>query len=85
MGHYFKETDDEIFELIRPIIKARPTYGYKRVTAMLNRQRIELGLEKYNKKRVYRVMRLKGVILPKIGRFPYWISHDSSLEYSLVL
>jgi hypothetical protein len=25
MGHYFKQTDDEIFELIKPIILARPT------------------------------------------------------------
>ncbi len=29
MGYYFKKSDDEIFELIRPIILARPTYGYK--------------------------------------------------------
>jgi hypothetical protein len=40
MGHYFKQTDDEIFELIKPIIFGRPTYGHKRVTAMLNRQRL---------------------------------------------
>jgi hypothetical protein len=68
MGHYFKQTDDEIFELIKPIILARPTYGHKRVTALLNRQRLELGLERYNKKRIYRIMRLKGVILPKAER-----------------
>jgi putative transposase len=68
MGHYFKQTDDEIYELIKPIILARPTYGYKRVTAMLNRQRLELGLERYNKKRIYRIMRLKGAILPKTER-----------------
>lgn len=65
MGHYFKESDDEIFELIKPIIQARPSYGYKRVTAMLNRQRLELRLPRYNKKRIYRIMRLKGAILPK--------------------
>lgn len=65
MGHYFMQSDDEIFELIKPIIKARSTYGYKRVTAMLNRQRVELGLERYNKKRIYRIMRMKGVMLPK--------------------
>lgn len=62
------QPDDKIFELIRPIIKARPTYGYKRVTAMLNRQRIDLGMEKYNKKRIYRIMKTKGVILPKQAR-----------------
>jgi putative transposase len=65
MGHYFKESDDKIFELIRPIILARPSYGYKRVTAMLNRQQMEFRLPRYNKKRIYRIMRLKGAILPK--------------------
>jgi putative transposase len=68
MGHYFKQTDDEIFELIKPIIQARPTYGYKRVTAMLNRQLQELGLTRYNKNRVYRIMKLKGAILSKTKR-----------------
>lgn len=68
MGYYFMQSDDEIFELIKPIIKARPTYGYKRVTAMLNRQRVELGLDKYNKKRIYRIMKVKGAILPKQGK-----------------
>ena len=37
MGHYFKQTDDEIFDLIKLLIQVRPTYGYKRVTAMLNK------------------------------------------------
>jgi len=65
LGHYFMQTDDEIFELIKPIIKARPTYGYKRVTAMLNRQRVELCIGKYNRKRIYRIMKIKGAILPR--------------------
>ena len=65
MGHYFKESDDEIVEFIKPIIQARPFYGYKRVTAILNRQRLERRLPRYNKKRIYRIMKLKGAILPK--------------------
>jgi hypothetical protein len=64
-GHYFKQINDDVFELIRPIIQAKPTYGYKRVTEMLNRQRLELGLKRYNKKRIYTMMELKGAILPK--------------------
>ena len=65
MGHYFKESDDEIFELIKPIIQARPSYGYKRITAILNRQRLEFRLPRYNKKRIYRIMKLNWAILPK--------------------
>jgi len=57
-GHYQKEEDSEIFEQIKPIIKARLTYGYKRVTAMLNRQRSILMLPRVNKKRIYRVMKI---------------------------
>jgi len=66
--HHFKEFDDEIFELIRPIILARPTYGYKPVTAILNRQRMELGFKRYNKNSIYRIRKPNGVILPKFSR-----------------
>jgi putative transposase len=65
MGHYNKETDEEVLNEIRPIIDERPTYGYKRVTALLNKKRVAMGLAKYNKKRIYRVMKLKGILLPK--------------------
>jgi len=62
---YNKESDQEILEQIRPIIKLRPSYGYKRVTAMLNKQRLLLGALRINRKRVYRVMKMNGLILPK--------------------
>jgi putative transposase len=65
VGHYVKDDDDFIFEQIKPIIKIRSTYGYKRVTAMLNKQRELLELPRVNKKRVYRVMKIKGILLPK--------------------
>lgn len=68
MGNYFKEEDQDILDQIRPIIKLRPTYGYKRVTAMINRQRSLSNLPKLNKKRIYRVMKLNGLMLPKMAR-----------------
>ncbi|MDB9787007.1 IS3 family transposase [Bacteriovoracaceae bacterium] len=68
MGHYKKEDDLKILEQIRPIINARPTYGYKRVTAMYNRQRALIGLGRANKKRIYRIMKLNGLLLPKTER-----------------
>jgi putative transposase len=68
VGHYIKQSDGEILEFIKQVIKVRPTYGYKRVTAILNRHRIELGVSKYNKKRIYRIMKLNGLILPKNQR-----------------
>jgi putative transposase len=65
MGHYFKSSDVEILEQIRTIIKLRPSYGYKRVTAMVNKLRYTLKLDRLNKKRIYRIMKINGLLLPK--------------------
>lgn len=62
---YFKADDSEILVQIRSVISLRPTYGYKRVTAMVNRMRLSLGHSKLNKKRIYRIMKMNGLILPK--------------------
>ena len=59
-----KMKGQEVLSEIREIIKARSTYGYKRVTALCNRQRVHKGLAPYNKKRVYRVMKDNGLLLP---------------------
>ena len=57
--------DQEILNQIKGIIKVRPTYGYKRVTDMVNKVRIANSIGKINKKRVYRIMKMNGLILPK--------------------
>lgn len=61
MRHYKKASDKEVLESIRPIIKDRPTYGYKRVAAMVSKA---TG-KKHNKKKIYRVMKINGLLLPK--------------------
>jgi len=63
-----KPTDDELLLQIKAVIEMRSTYGYKRVTAMVNRVRKALELPKVNKKRIYRVMKARGLMLPKIAR-----------------
>jgi putative transposase len=65
---YKKPSDAELLPQIKTIIDARPTYGYKRVTAMVNRIRVALGLKKVNKKRIYRIMKVNGLLLPKSPR-----------------
>lgn len=60
-----KPDDQEVLEKIREVIKSRPTYGYKRVTALYNKLRAEEGLGRHNKKRIYRVMKANGLLLPK--------------------
>tara|TARA_Y100000590_G_C15576684_1_gene960719 strand:- start:29 stop:763 length:735 start_codon:yes stop_codon:yes gene_type:complete len=58
---YERKDDEVVFKMIQEVLKKRPTYGYKRVTAMVNRD----NGENFNKKRIYRLMKKNGVLLPK--------------------
>lgn len=62
-GSYARAGDDEIIAEIRAITDARPTYGYRRVTALLNRARRSSGHPRLNHKRVFRLMRLASLLL----------------------
>ena len=53
---YVKETDAEVLIEINIVLAIRPSYGYKRVTAMINKARKLKELPRYNRKRIYRVM-----------------------------
>lgn len=74
MPEFYKKSDDnEVLCQIREVILVRSSYGYKRVTAMINQKRLTFGLSRYNKKRVLRVMQMNGLILPK---------HSSNREHT---
>lgn len=62
---YKKESDASVLDEVTEMLKERSTYGYKRITAMINRIRLQNGLRAYNKKRILRVMRKNGLVLPK--------------------
>jgi len=62
---YSKKEDLEILDEIKILLKSRPTYGYKRMTSMLNQKRESQGLARLNKKRIYRIMSIYGLLLPK--------------------
>jgi putative transposase len=68
MKRYKKIEDKLLLEEIKKILAIRPSYGYKRVTAMINFERKKQLDKKINKKRVYRVMDMNGLILKKIPR-----------------
>ena len=68
-GPYRREGDDELLAEIRAVTDARPTYGYRRVAALLNRARRSSGQPRVNLKRVFRLMRLGSLLLqPCTGR-----------------
>jgi putative transposase len=51
--------DDEwLLPMIRKIVAERASYGYRRVTALLNRQLAAEGRVRVNHKRIYRIMRI---------------------------
>lgn len=54
-----------VLKSILSVTKDRGTYGYPRVTALINRARRKDILEAWNKKRVFRVMQLNGLVLQK--------------------
>jgi putative transposase len=57
--------DDELVADIRAVVDARVTYGYRRVTALVNRGRSAQGRTPVNHKRTYRVMRAAGLLLAR--------------------
>lgn len=70
-GPYRRADDEAILADIRAITDAKPTYGYRRVTALLNRQRRSAGQPTLNHKRIFRLMRRASLLLqPHTGRRP---------------
>lgn len=66
---YQKQSDAIVLYEIQEILRIRSTYGYKRVTSMINKIRLKNGLERYNRKRILRVMQINGLVYPKpVGR-----------------
>lgn len=63
-------SDDEaqVLDEIKLVIDEQPTYGYRRVHAIVNHRRHYAGKNSVNHKRVYRLMREHKMLLPKYGR-----------------
>jgi len=62
---YSKAEDERLLPEIRDIIDERLTYGYRRVCAVLNRRLRQRGLAPVNHKRIYRIMKLHGLLLTR--------------------
>jgi len=57
--------DVDLAGAIRRLVDARPTYGYRRIAALLKRERRSDGLAPVNAKRVYRLMKKHGLVLER--------------------
>jgi len=65
---YRKREDDLILKEIKEVVKVRPSYGYKRVTALVNKARVLRGMRVLNKKRIYRIMKRNDLIFESTKR-----------------
>ena len=75
-GPYSKPGDALLLPLIRELIDERPSYGYRRITALLNRRRLSDGLPLVNAKRVLRIMRMHGLCLERHTARQLGRTHD---------
>jgi putative transposase len=57
--------DVELAGAIRTLVDARPSYGYRRIAALLKRERRSGGQAPVNVKRVYRLMKKHGLLLER--------------------
>jgi putative transposase len=57
--------DVELAGAIRRLVDERPTYGYRRISALLKRERRSDGLAPVNVKRVYRLMKKHALLLER--------------------
>ncbi len=62
---YTKAYDTWILPLIRVITDERPTYGYRRVTQLLNIELEKQGKQRVNHKRIYRIMKEAQLLLAR--------------------
>jgi putative transposase len=60
-----KAEDAAVLQLIRQLVEERPTYGYRRITALLRRQMARENGPAINHKRVFRIMRQHGLLLAR--------------------
>ena len=75
--------DAELVADIRALVADLPTYGYRRVHALLRRQAEKTGREALNPKRVYRVMKVHGLLLQRDGERREERRHDGRVAVDL--
>lgn len=74
-----KAQDEAILHLVQRLVDARPTYGYRRITALVNRALVARGDPPAPHKRVYRLMEIHGLLLEQhTGRRPSRV-HDCTV------
>jgi putative transposase len=64
-GPQTRQGDLELAAEIRCLVDVRPTYGYRRIAALIKRERRSSGGTPVNANRVYRLMKKNGLLLAR--------------------
>src|SRR5438874_3600335 len=64
-GPQTRDGDLEVTAAIRRLVDSRPSHGYRRIAALLKRERRSDGLAPVNTKRVYRLMKRHALLLAR--------------------
>lgn len=64
-GPYSESSDIELLPALRRLVDARPTYGYRNISSLLDRERHTSGLEPVNRERVLRMLGQYGLTLER--------------------
>jgi transposase InsO family protein len=76
---YSKVGDADLLAPLRSLVDERPTYGYRRIGALMNRERLKTGQPRLNHKRIYRLMSQNGMLLQRYtGKSP-GRAHDGKI------
>lgn len=78
-GPYIKAEDEAMLPLIRRFVDERPTYGYRRITALVNRELARNGLSVVNRKRVHRIMQRNALLLERHTGRREGRTHDGTI------
>ncbi len=62
---HHRAQDAALLPLVKPLVGERPTYGYRRITALVNRERVTRKEPPANHKRIYRIMKIHGLLLER--------------------
>ncbi len=70
--------DMPILGIIRHILRSKPTYGYRRMTAVINAKFCHMIKSPVNHKRIYRIMKENNLLLPRFAGKPVRV-HDGKI------
>ncbi len=69
---------------IRSLLKRFPSFGYRRLQALINRERRKLGQVVVNHKRIYRILKNNGLLLREKQKLPeHHRSHNGKVSVSV--